>query len=349
MRLYGVDGEETRDVGALNAFFLIPDRPEVFNLPPKPVLPSTFQPAAYTAARSRRRAGAARKRACSAAMGNARRVEVSQHGTARIRRRRELLARRRRGVAAARRRRLRTRSGDVLRSSDPAQGALALGDRLVLLRRRRGGGELRARVARRSAAAIPTTPSSCATAATPRSRARSEQRAAGQRSRPARAVFEHAAHREAQVADVRRRLRARRFLDERGARGARAGPSGRIVSGEPVGWIARPLARAPASTTALMASYTGVLLSATAIPVWFTGRRHMPAVFACSAAIDRRRAADRCCSRCSAARPNREEARGGRALRRRSPKRRCCWLGAARRRERQAVILAGSAAAGSRR
>ena len=48
MRLYGVDGEETRDVGPLNAFFLIPDRPEVFNLPPKPVLPSTFQPAAYT-------------------------------------------------------------------------------------------------------------------------------------------------------------------------------------------------------------------------------------------------------------------------------------------------------------
>jgi formate dehydrogenase iron-sulfur subunit len=49
VRLYGVDGEETRDVGPLNAFFLIPDRPEVFNLPPKPVLPSKFQPAAYTA------------------------------------------------------------------------------------------------------------------------------------------------------------------------------------------------------------------------------------------------------------------------------------------------------------
>jgi formate dehydrogenase iron-sulfur subunit len=49
VRLYGVDGEETRDVGPLNAFFLIPDRPEVFNLPPKPVLPSRFQPAAYTA------------------------------------------------------------------------------------------------------------------------------------------------------------------------------------------------------------------------------------------------------------------------------------------------------------
>ena len=31
--LYGVDGEETREVGPLNAFFLLPDRPEVFNLP----------------------------------------------------------------------------------------------------------------------------------------------------------------------------------------------------------------------------------------------------------------------------------------------------------------------------
>ena len=37
-------------VGDLNAFFLIPDRPEVFNLPPKPVLPSTFQKTAYTSA-----------------------------------------------------------------------------------------------------------------------------------------------------------------------------------------------------------------------------------------------------------------------------------------------------------
>jgi formate-dependent nitrite reductase membrane component NrfD len=33
----------------------------------------------------------------------------------------------------------------------------------------------------------------------------------------------------------------------------------------------------------LMASYTGVLISATAIPVWFTGRRHIPAIFVCSA------------------------------------------------------------------
>lgn len=49
VRLYGVDGEETREVGPLNAFFLLPERPEAFNLPPKPVLPSTFQPAAYTA------------------------------------------------------------------------------------------------------------------------------------------------------------------------------------------------------------------------------------------------------------------------------------------------------------
>ena len=32
-----------------------------------------------------------------------------------------------------------------------------------------------------------------------------------------------------------------------------------------------------------MASYTGVLIAATAIPLWYTGRRHIPAIFACSA------------------------------------------------------------------
>lgn len=33
----------------------------------------------------------------------------------------------------------------------------------------------------------------------------------------------------------------------------------------------------------LMASYTGVLISATAIPVWYVGRKHIPAIFVCSA------------------------------------------------------------------
>ncbi len=47
VRIYGL-GEDMGAVGDLNAFFMIPDRPEVFNLPPKPVLPSTFQKAAYT-------------------------------------------------------------------------------------------------------------------------------------------------------------------------------------------------------------------------------------------------------------------------------------------------------------
>ncbi len=44
-QLYGVD--TNGPVGDLGAFFLLPDRPEVFNLPRDPVLPSTFQPAAY--------------------------------------------------------------------------------------------------------------------------------------------------------------------------------------------------------------------------------------------------------------------------------------------------------------
>jgi len=51
------------------------------------------------------------------------------------------------------------------------------------------------------------------------------------------------------------------------------------------GWIAKPLrVSTGAPSTALMACYTGVLVSATAIPVWFTGRRHIPAIFVCSAA-----------------------------------------------------------------
>jgi len=47
-QLYGVDS--TSSVGDLNAFFLLTDRPEKYNLPPDPVLPSTRQPAAYASA-----------------------------------------------------------------------------------------------------------------------------------------------------------------------------------------------------------------------------------------------------------------------------------------------------------
>lgn len=46
--LYGVNS--TSSVGDLNAFFLLTDRPEAYNLPAEPVLPSTRQPAAYGAA-----------------------------------------------------------------------------------------------------------------------------------------------------------------------------------------------------------------------------------------------------------------------------------------------------------
>lgn len=46
--LYGVNS--TSSVGDLNAFFLLTGRPEAYNLPAEPVLPSTRQPAAYAAA-----------------------------------------------------------------------------------------------------------------------------------------------------------------------------------------------------------------------------------------------------------------------------------------------------------
>jgi len=50
------------------------------------------------------------------------------------------------------------------------------------------------------------------------------------------------------------------------------------------GFVPRPLRNALLALGAgLMASYTGVLISATAIPVWNTGRRHIPAIFVCSA------------------------------------------------------------------
>ena len=40
---------------------------------------------------------------------------------------------------------------------------------------------------------------------------------------------------------------------------------------------------ATGASSALLGSYTGVLVSATAIPVWFSGRRFLPAIFVCSA------------------------------------------------------------------
>ncbi len=38
-----------------------------------------------------------------------------------------------------------------------------------------------------------------------------------------------------------------------------------------------------AGVSGIMASYTGVLISATAVPVWYEGRRHIPAIFVSSA------------------------------------------------------------------
>ena len=43
--LYGVDTDTS--VGDLNAFFLLTDAPQAYNLPPRPILPSTHQPAGY--------------------------------------------------------------------------------------------------------------------------------------------------------------------------------------------------------------------------------------------------------------------------------------------------------------
>jgi formate dehydrogenase iron-sulfur subunit len=47
--LYGAE-DVGGGIGTLNAFFLLTDRPETYNLPPQPVLPSTRQAAGYSAA-----------------------------------------------------------------------------------------------------------------------------------------------------------------------------------------------------------------------------------------------------------------------------------------------------------
>ncbi len=46
--LYGAD--DATSVGKLNAFFLLTEKPEAYNLPERPVLPSTRQAAGYAAA-----------------------------------------------------------------------------------------------------------------------------------------------------------------------------------------------------------------------------------------------------------------------------------------------------------
>jgi len=47
--LYGAD-DIGGGIGSLNAFFLLTERPEAYNLPAQPVLPSTRQPAGYASA-----------------------------------------------------------------------------------------------------------------------------------------------------------------------------------------------------------------------------------------------------------------------------------------------------------
>ncbi|MFL5344551.1 MAG: 4Fe-4S dicluster domain-containing protein [Hyalangium sp.] len=47
--LYGMDAENQPGTGGLNSFFLLVDKPEVYNLPPDPVVPTKKQPGAWAA------------------------------------------------------------------------------------------------------------------------------------------------------------------------------------------------------------------------------------------------------------------------------------------------------------
>jgi formate-dependent nitrite reductase membrane component NrfD len=56
-----------------------------------------------------------------------------------------------------------------------------------------------------------------------------------------------------------------------------------VVGVDLIGWVPKPLRTAAlAVSCAYMALYTGVLIAATAIPVWYVGRRHIPAIFVLS-------------------------------------------------------------------
>jgi formate-dependent nitrite reductase membrane component NrfD len=56
------------------------------------------------------------------------------------------------------------------------------------------------------------------------------------------------------------------------------------ITVDPFGWIPKRLRLTVSSiSAAYLACYTAVLVSATAIPVWYTGRRHIPPIFVLSA------------------------------------------------------------------
>ena len=103
-------------------------------------------------------------------------------------------------------------------------------------------------------------------------------RAAHLRPRSARALPPHAPRRQGHVADEPRLLgaaRQRRSLDDRGAP-----PAARAA--------ASPCGSRPSIVAALagppLATYTGVLVADTAVPVWHDGRRELPWIFGASAA-----------------------------------------------------------------
>jgi hypothetical protein len=102
---------------------------------------------------------------------------------------------------------------------------------------------------------------------------------AGERSRTARALREHAGGIQGHLADERRLLAAGRLRPGRRCRGGlRAHPGGCPGPGLP-----QPRPWAPALGPAV-AAYTAALLCDTAVPTWHDGLREMPYLFAGSAA-----------------------------------------------------------------
>ena len=245
-QLYGDDPDD--GVGGFGAFFLLLDEPEVYGLPPDPVV-TTRRP-------SRACGGAPRgPGSCSRPRSPWPRTGAVADGL---------------GGRASRRRLL-------LRPPD-RQGA-----GLEAVHRRRTSSPAASPARRRCSASPRGSPATSGSRATLRSSrppaSVREPAAADRRPRPARAVPQHVARLQGDLADERRHLGA---VGER--RDRHACPRRASVAG-----VAPRLRCAAEATSALLApalcTYTAVLLVATPpFPVWHEARRELPFVFAGSAA-----------------------------------------------------------------
>ena len=256
----------TRDdgVGGNGAFFLLLDEPEVYGLPPDPVVPTRGHERMW---------GFVGAAAPGLPGRGGRRVRCGRAGAT--------------GEQARQAGGVRRRAADpdsyygrpILKPPawDWRIPAYLFAGRAV----RRLDAAVRRRRPHRAARAAPPRP------ARRGGRARREHLLPGLRPGPARAVPPHAAGGQTDLADERRHLDHRRATAPgsgwpRSASCCRRGGGVTPLAGAR-GWPARPALSSAALAPAL-ASYTAVLLSQTAVPAWNTAHPYLPFVFTGSAA-----------------------------------------------------------------